>query len=98
MNIADDQVLPSIDPDVDTDTELAITKVPVSASASDPDGDPLTFRWSAPAGAFSDGSAQRTMFLCPITSERVPLTVTVDDGRGGVATDTITVQCKSEMQ
>jgi hypothetical protein len=96
VNIVNDDVLLSIDPDVEKlSTRM---KVSVSAAASDPDGDPLTFTWSAPTGAFSDASARQTTFLCPITPGTVPVTVTVTDGRGGVATDTIAVHCMGERQ
>ena len=62
------------------------------ADASDPDGDALEYRWSAPAGEFQ-GETNRTTrpWQAPGEAGRVPVTVTVDDGRGGTASDTVTI-------
>jgi hypothetical protein len=65
----------------------------VSVTASNSDGDALTFRWSAPVGRFADATARETRFFCPDTPQSVPVTVTVTDGKGAAASDTITVQC-----
>ncbi len=63
------------------------------ADAQDPDGDPLTYAWSAPTGEFQDpGNRETQRWLSPdILVPPVPVTVTVDDGRGGTATDTTTI-------
>jgi hypothetical protein len=65
----------------------------VAGSASDPDGDGLTYRWSAPIGSFADPGASRTTFTCPDTPIEVPLTVTVTDNHGASARDTVIVRC-----
>jgi peptidoglycan-associated lipoprotein len=65
----------------------------VTADASDPDGDVLTYKWSAPAGTFANPAERQTIFTCPMTPGSIPVTVTVSDGRGGTASDTITIQC-----
>jgi outer membrane protein OmpA-like peptidoglycan-associated protein len=65
----------------------------VTADASDPDGDVLTYKWSAPAGSFANPAERQTIFTCPMTPGSIPVTVTVNDGRGGTASDTITIQC-----
>jgi hypothetical protein len=67
----------------------------VSAAATDPDGDELIFHWSAPVGVFLDAMARETKYVCPRTPPptAVMLTVTVADGRGATASDTIAVQC-----
>jgi outer membrane protein OmpA-like peptidoglycan-associated protein len=63
------------------------------ARASDPDGDTLTYRWTAPVGTFSTPNAATTNWTAPADFEgTVPLTVTVTDGRGGSASATVNVQ------
>jgi peptidoglycan-associated lipoprotein len=64
----------------------------VSATASDPDGDPLTYRWSAPTGTLANPSEVQTVWTAPCEPGPVPVTVTVDDGKGGTASDTVTIQ------
>lgn len=54
--------------------------------SSDPDGDPLTFTW---AGDF--GTATGATTAVDLRPGVHPVTLTVDDGRGGVATDTVVV-------
>jgi len=62
------------------------------ADASDPDGDPLDFRWSGPAGRFVDAADRATTrWQAPEQEGPVPLNVTVTNGRGGSASDTATV-------
>lgn len=65
----------------------------VTADAQDPDGDSLTYKWSAPTGTFANGAERQTIFTCPPKPGSVPVMVTVSDGRGGTASDTITIQC-----
>ncbi len=65
----------------------------VTADASDPDGDVLAYKWSAPTGTFANPAERQTIFTCPTTPGSVPVTVTVNDGKGGTASDTITIQC-----
>ncbi|HET7618943.1 MAG TPA: hypothetical protein VFK20_10570, partial [Vicinamibacterales bacterium] len=64
----------------------------VTADAQDQDGDQLTYRWSAPTGSFTAGSERQTPWTAPMQEGPVPVTVTVDDGKGGTATDTVTIQ------
>ncbi|MEZ5283351.1 MAG: OmpA family protein [Vicinamibacterales bacterium] len=67
--------------------------VTVSADANDPDGDTLSYRWTAPAGTFANAADRQTQFTCPAQPGAVPVTVTVNDGKGGTASDTVTIQC-----
>jgi outer membrane protein OmpA-like peptidoglycan-associated protein len=64
----------------------------ITADAQDPDGDPLTYRWSAPTGSIANPADRQTIFTAPMVEGPVPVTVTVDDGKSGTATDTITIQ------
>jgi outer membrane protein OmpA-like peptidoglycan-associated protein len=63
-----------------------------SADAQDPDGDTLRYRWSSPTGSFANANDRQTPWTAPGQVGAVPLTVTVDDGKGMTATDTVTVQ------
>ncbi len=63
-----------------------------SADAQDPDGDTLRYRWTSPTGAFGNAGDRQTPWTAPGAVGAVPLTVTVDDGKGMTATDTVTVQ------
>ncbi|MBM4440882.1 MAG: PD40 domain-containing protein [Candidatus Rokubacteria bacterium] len=53
-------------------------------ASSDPDGDALTFTWSGPFGTVSGATPTASL---PLGSHTV--TLTVDDGHGGIATDTV---------
>jgi outer membrane protein OmpA-like peptidoglycan-associated protein len=64
----------------------------VTADAQDPDGDVLTYRWSAPAGTFQNAADRQTLWTAPQQEGAVPATVTVDDGRGGTASASVTIQ------
>jgi len=64
----------------------------VTADAQDPEGDPLTYNWTAPTGTFANPADRQTQWTAPDQEGPVPVTVTVDDGRGGTASDTVTIQ------
>ena len=64
----------------------------VSAVGQDPDGDALTYTWSAPAGSLTNRNAQQTPWTAPMVEGPVPVTVTVSDGKGGTASDVVTIQ------
>jgi outer membrane protein OmpA-like peptidoglycan-associated protein len=63
-----------------------------SADAQDPDGDTLRYRWTSPTGTFANPAVRQTPWTAPGQVGAVPLTITVDDGKGMTATDTVTVQ------
>jgi outer membrane protein OmpA-like peptidoglycan-associated protein len=63
-----------------------------SADAQDPDGDTLRYRWTSPTGSFGNAAVRQTPWTAPGQVGAVPLTITVDDGKGLTATDTVTVQ------
>jgi peptidoglycan-associated lipoprotein len=64
----------------------------LQANGQDPDGDRLTYRWSAPTGTFQNGNQAQTTWTAPNQEGTVPITVTVDDGRGGMATASANAQ------
>jgi hypothetical protein len=63
----------------------------VRVEAQDPDGDALTFTWRAPAGTIATPRAAETAWTAPPVEGPVFLTVRVEDGKGGSASDVITV-------
>ena len=63
----------------------------VRVEARDPDRDTLTYSWRAPAGSLATPSAAQTAWTAPSIEGPVFLTIRVDDGKGGMASDVITV-------
>ena len=57
----------------------------VTCDASDPDGDPLTYKWSAPAGKFTSATDRQTPWTAPMQEGPVQVTCSVADGKGGTA-------------
>ncbi|MGH7167720.1 MAG: CARDB domain-containing protein [Nitrospiraceae bacterium] len=55
-------------------------------ASSDPDSDPLSFRWTDSFGTAQGPTPQVTMAL-----GTHPITLTVDDGQGGSASDTVAI-------
>ncbi len=68
----------------------------VSADGQDPDGDALTYAWSAPAGSLTNASAPQTPWTAPMVEGPVPVSVTVRDGKGASASDVVTIQVIKE--
>jgi outer membrane protein OmpA-like peptidoglycan-associated protein len=71
--------------------------VQLRAIASDPDGDPLTFTWSSPAGAVGGNSDTTTFNAAGVRAGSYNVTATVDDGRGGRASCNITVNVSERI-
>jgi len=64
----------------------------VTADGQDPDGDTLRYRWSTPSGTLQMPSERQTLWTASQQEGAVPITVTVDDGKGGTASDSVTIQ------
>jgi outer membrane protein OmpA-like peptidoglycan-associated protein len=64
----------------------------LTADGQDPDGDTLTYKWTVPTGSFANPAERETLWTAPNQEGTVPVTVTVDDGKAGTATDTVNIQ------
>jgi outer membrane protein OmpA-like peptidoglycan-associated protein len=64
----------------------------ITATAQDPDGDPLTYAWTTAAGTVTSPTERQSPWTAPMQPGPVRVTVTVNDGKGGTATDAVTIQ------
>ena len=65
--------------------------VTLRATSQDPDGDDVRSFWSIPLGAITNARAATTQWRAETSPGKVVLTVTAEDGRGGKATDSVTI-------
>ena len=70
--------------------------VAITATASDPDGDPLTYTWTASGGRVDGTGAQVRWLSAGAAAGSYTITVHVDDGRGGAATCNSTVDVEQK--
>ncbi|MBN1298958.1 MAG: PKD domain-containing protein [Actinobacteria bacterium] len=69
----------------------------LSVSASDPDGDNLSYNWSVSSitpGTLSNQTNNPALWTAPYTAAIVTISVTVDDGRGGVVKNTRDIEIR----
>jgi outer membrane protein OmpA-like peptidoglycan-associated protein len=67
------------------------------ATGSDPDGDALTYSWTASAGRVTGNGAEASFDSSGVPAgTTVTITVTVSDGRGGTAQSTCTIRVAQE--
>ena len=66
--------------------------VTLRVTSQDPDGDVVNARWSVPSGTIADTRAATTQWRAQTAPGKVVLTVMADDGRGGLASDTVTIE------
>jgi peptidoglycan-associated lipoprotein len=64
----------------------------LTANGVDPDKDPLTYRWTIPTGTLATPGERQTLWTAPQQEGPVTATVTVNDGKGGTASATVTLQ------
>jgi outer membrane protein OmpA-like peptidoglycan-associated protein len=66
--------------------------VTLRATSQDPDGDSVRSFWAIPTGAIVDARATTTQWRAETKPGKVVLTLTAEDGRGGKATDSVTIE------
>jgi outer membrane protein OmpA-like peptidoglycan-associated protein len=66
--------------------------VTLRATSQDPDGDIVRPTWTIPLGSIADARATTTQWRAETAPGKVVLTVTAEDGRGGKATDSVTIE------
>ncbi|MCK9578304.1 PKD domain-containing protein [bacterium] len=66
------------------------------AQVSDPDGDSLTYKWYCTGGTLSNKNSLNPTFTAPIVTgnQNYTCTLTVSDGKGGYASDSLSVIAK----
>jgi outer membrane protein OmpA-like peptidoglycan-associated protein len=92
---------PTVSLDCARDTLLQGETTPCTATAADPDGDPLTYTWSASSGRVTGSGANTTLDTGGVPCDTtITVTVQVSDGRGGTAsaTDTVRVRCPEKAK
>jgi len=86
---------PTITCSADRTSVFAGERVHISTNASDPDGDPLTYTWRANGGRIVGNGAAVDFDTTGLAPGNYTITVRVDDGRGGAADCTSTVEVKA---
>jgi len=66
--------------------------VTLRATSQDPDGDSVRSFWSIPTGAIVDARAATTQWRAETSPGKKVLTLTAEDGRGGKASDSVTIE------
>jgi outer membrane protein OmpA-like peptidoglycan-associated protein len=71
--------------------------IELRAKASDPDGDRLTYTWSSTGGAISGSGETVTFNAAGVKAGSYTVSVTVNDGRGGKASCSMTVNVSERL-
>ncbi|MBO0724181.1 MAG: PKD domain-containing protein [Blastocatellia bacterium] len=70
-------------------------KVELTATASDPNGDPLAYSWKSSGGSVIGQGANTQLDTRGLEPGNYTVTVDVNDGRGGVASDSKTIRVEA---
>jgi len=71
--------------------------IQLQAKASDPDGDKLNYTWTSTGGSVSGSGETATFNAADVRAGSYTVTVTVDDGRGGKASCSMTVYVSERL-
>jgi len=86
-------VISSLTPEAPTIIPNGETKI--TCNATDPDGDELTYTWTATAGTITETYKTFVFWKAPDFSGEFEVSVTVDDGNGGTASTSCTITVQS---
>jgi peptidoglycan-associated lipoprotein len=67
------------------------------AISTDPDGDPLTYRWTASGGSLAEARAANTKWVAETSAGYIRFTVTVEDSSGAIASDSVTLEVRDDQ-
>lgn len=68
---------------------LSGSEYDVSVNASDPDGDSLSYSWAVSGGSIAEPDKSQTAIIAPNATGTYNISVIVDDGRGGLAEESL---------
>jgi predicted secreted protein len=85
-------IITSLEPDAEGVVPLG--NLQVVCTASDPDGDELSYEWSASAGEI-DGAGDTVTWVAPASEGSYSVAVEVTDGRGGEVMDYVTIAVRA---
>jgi hypothetical protein len=86
---------PTVTCSADRSSVFAGERVHVTANANDPDGDPLTYAWRSNGGQIVGSGAAVDFDTTGLSPGNYTVTVRVDDGRGGAADCSSTIEVKA---
>jgi len=86
---------PTVSLSSDRDSVLVGERVHFTATGSDPDGDPLTYTWSTNGGMLSGAGTTDDLDTTGVTPGTYTVTVRVEDGRGGAADASKSIQANA---
>jgi len=79
----------------EADWAVPSSSLQVTCTASDPDGDELSYIWSATGGEIN-GAGPTVNWTAPLSEGSYDITVTVTDGQGGQATDQVAITVRAD--
>ncbi len=72
------------------------TTIQLTTAATDPEGHPLTYRWRASQGTLADTGTTNAQWTVPSTPGTFIAYLSVDDGRGGYSTRSVSVRVRTD--